>query len=138
MDGVVEYLDQEDYTEEYTQVCRNHGYGKKWRGIKIQRFIEWGTKDEDSDQMIEDYKKVFGIQRKTIRRCNSKLAFLGETKEEEQKEDTAKTARTIQHDDSVQYTVQDGRPAVDGFLTHWEELAKANEREEMWPFAHMH
>ena len=85
MDGVVEYLDQEDYTEEYTQVCRNHGHRKKWRGIKIQRFIEWGTKDEDSDQMMKDYKKAFGIQKRIIRRCNSKPAFFRETEEEEQK-----------------------------------------------------
>jgi hypothetical protein len=85
MDGVVEYLDEEDYTEVYTQVCRTHGNGKKWRGVKIQRFIEWGTKDENSDQMMAEYKKAFGIQKKIIRRCNSEPTFLGETAEEEQK-----------------------------------------------------
>src|SRR5436305_1054920 len=85
MDRVVEYLDEEDYTEEYTQVCRNHENGKKWRGIKIQRFIEWGIKDENSDQIMEDYKKAFDIQKKIIRRCNSESTFLRETEEEEQK-----------------------------------------------------
>ena len=78
MDGIIQYLDEEA-EESWEQVCKYHGSQKKWRTYKIQRYIPWGTKDDDYDEQMRAYINFHGVRK--VRRCNSEPTFLYETME---------------------------------------------------------